>query len=188
MTPASATTVSLDDAIRLYYSELRSLARHAMALERRNHTLQPTELVHDLVRELNEQGRVSFNDRRHVFAYFRQAFSHMLADHARTRGAKKRGGGWTRVSLGHAQSVTSADDLGASLEMHLALEKLRQAYPRAADIVLMRNYLGYREVEIAERLQISDRTVRNDCRFAYAWLQRELALPPGGRASSGPQA
>jgi RNA polymerase sigma factor (TIGR02999 family) len=171
----------LEDAIRLYYNDLRAMARHAMALERRNHTLQPTELVHDLVRELNQQGRLSFNDRRHVFAYFRQAFSHMLADYARTRSAKKRGGSWTRVSLGQVRDVSSRDDLEASIEMHLVLERLHESHPRVADIVLMRYFLGYLESEIAAKLGISERTVRNDCRFAYAWLRRELAA----NASSG---
>src|SRR4029079_2312537 len=116
----TSTTISLDDAIQLYYGELRALARHLMALET-NHTLHPTEFVHDVVRDLNEQGRASFNDRQHVFAYFRVAFRHMLTDHARRKSAKKRGKDWTQVSMSHVENLSSQDSAEESFEMHQAL-------------------------------------------------------------------
>lgn len=169
------TKVSLEEAVQLYYADLRVMARRALSLERPNHSLQPTDLVHDWVRELSEQGRTSFNDRHHLFAYARQAFGHMLMDHGRKRSAQKRGGDWTRVSMSALLGVHSFGSLEESFEIEHAFEQLVQADPRAAAVVSMRFFMGYREAEIAGFLGCSERTVRNDWRFAVAWLRRELA-------------
>ncbi len=46
--------------------------------------------------------------------------------------------------------------------MHEALEALAAAEPRLAKVVEMRYFGGYNDLEIAEALQLTDRTVRRD--------------------------
>lgn len=169
------TKVSLEDAVQLYYTDMRMIAHRLMSLERRNHSLQATELVNDWVRELIEQGRTSFNDRHHIVASAYLNMRNMLIDYARQRNTVKRGGDWTRVSMSALGSVSSPASQEDTLAVERAFEKLSQLDQRAAAVVTLRFFAGYREAEIAGMLDCSERTVRNDWQFAVAWLRRELA-------------
>lgn len=166
-------TLALDDALALWYSELRELARRALRSERKNHTLQATELVNELVVKLIEQGRVEFNDRRHVFNYFAAAFRNVLCDHAKARSTLKRGGNLTRVSLSYALDVTSGNHAEEWLALERAMDKLRALDSRAAQVVESR-FCGLKELEIADLLGCSERFVRKELTFARAWLLCEL--------------
>ncbi|HVH83968.1 MAG TPA: ECF-type sigma factor, partial [Steroidobacteraceae bacterium] len=48
------------------------------------------------------------------------------------------------------------------LKVHEALEVLAQADPRLAQVAQMRYFGGYSEQEIAETLEVSERTVQRD--------------------------
>lgn len=169
------TKVSLEDAVQLYYADMRRIAHHLMSGERRHHTLQATELVNDWVRELIEQGRTSFNDRHHLVASAYRSMHNMLIDYGRRRRAQKRDGDRTRVSLSALARVPAPGSVEDTFELQRALEKLSQLDPRAAAVVNLRQIAGHREAEIAAMLGCSERTVRNDWQFAMAWLRRELA-------------
>src|SRR5262245_33569864 len=74
------------------YRELHRLARRHMAGERPGHTLQATALVHEAyLRLLNYKG-VRWQTRLHFYGACAQIMRHILVDHARSRGSKKRGG------------------------------------------------------------------------------------------------
>src|SRR5215510_14807756 len=64
------------------YPELRRLAGHCMKFERRDHTLQPTALVHELYIKLMSGASVDWKD-RHFFAFAARKLRHILFDHAR---------------------------------------------------------------------------------------------------------
>jgi len=72
------------------YDELRRLARHYMRLERKNHTLQPTALVHEAYARLVQERQVTWQSRTHFFATAAQVMRHILVDHARSHRASKR--------------------------------------------------------------------------------------------------
>jgi RNA polymerase sigma factor (TIGR02999 family) len=80
----------------LVYDEFRALARHYLAQERLNHTLQPTALVHEAYMKLVDQTRVDWQGKSHFFAVAAQAMRRILVDHARARQRDKRGGGRAR--------------------------------------------------------------------------------------------
>ena len=48
------------------------------------------------------------------------------------------------------------------LDVHEALDALEQAEPRLARVVEMRYFGGYTEIEIADALDVTERTVRRD--------------------------
>ena len=58
---------ALDRLMPLVYEELRRLALRQMAGERRDHTLQPTALVHEAFGRLIDAD-IPWNDRAHFFA------------------------------------------------------------------------------------------------------------------------
>ena len=83
---------ALDRLMPLVYDELRRLARRHMAGERRDHTLQPTALVHEAFGRLIDAD-IPWNDRVHFFAVAATTMRRILVEHARKAKRAKRGGG-----------------------------------------------------------------------------------------------
>src|SRR5688500_10444617 len=80
---------ALDPLFAKIYDELRGLARSHLARENRNHTLQPTELVHEAFARLVQQ-HVSWQNRGHFFGIAAKCMRRILVDHARKKRAAKR--------------------------------------------------------------------------------------------------
>jgi RNA polymerase sigma factor (TIGR02999 family) len=162
-----------DKLLPLVYDEFRALARHYLAQERANHTLQPTALVHEAYMKLVDQTRVDWQGRSHFFAVAAQAMRRILVDHARSRQRDKRGGGRARVVLDEAVALSPQKDEDV-LALDEALERLAALDPRQAKVVELRFFGGLSVEEVAEALKVSKRTVEGDWTFARAWLSREL--------------
>ena len=144
------------------YDELRKLARSRLRDGGRNTVLDTTVLVHESYLRFLGSGRLRPDSRRAFFAYASQVMRSVIIDAVRERQAQRRGGDLARVTL----DTQVADSLSASedevLDVHEALEALAAAEPRLAKVVEMRYFGGYSEAEIAEALQVTDRTVRRD--------------------------
>ncbi len=159
------------------YGELRRLAAHYMRQERGNHTLQPTALVNEAYARLVQQPQIPWQNRAHFFATASQLMRHILVDHARAHQANKRGGIQRQVTLDDAilKSQNRTIDV---LILHEALEHLAQFDARQARIVELHFFGGLKFEEIAEVLEVSDRTVKRDWSMARAWLKGELSKKP----------
>jgi RNA polymerase sigma-70 factor (ECF subfamily) len=155
------------------YDELRRLARINMSRERPDHTLQPTDLVHEVYLKLVDQSRVSWQGRSHFFGVGAQMMRRILVDHARGRRQLKRGGELKRVTLVDAPLSTDLDT-EELLALDTALEKLAAIDERQARVVELRYFGGLKVEEAAVALGVSKRTVELDWTHARAWLRREL--------------
>jgi len=178
---AERARISAEELFPLVYDELRRLAASFMAREPVGHTLQPTALVHEAYLRLVDHTRTGFTGRTHFLAVGAQVMRRLLIDHARKRGAVKRGLGWRRVTLGPggdapASAALSAEDL---LSLDAALNKLAEFDERQAQIVTLRFFGGLNVEEVAEALGVSKRTVESDWRHARAWLRVELSRGDG---------
>jgi len=167
-------TIRLEDALALWYSDLRQIAVRLLRRERRDHTLRPTDLTHNVMYDLLEHERREFNDRVHLFSYFAVASQNKLKDHARKRAAEKRGGDQTRVSMSELNTYRSEDRIEERIEIQLAVEKLRRHDPEAAEVFRLFEDVGAPQAEIAAQFERSDRWVRDELKYARAWLLREL--------------
>jgi RNA polymerase sigma factor (TIGR02999 family) len=168
-------TAARDELIAVVYNELRRLAARYLRAERRDHTLQPTALVHELfVRLFANSAPVTWQNRAHFFAVAAQTLRRILVDYARTHQAQKRGGTQVRLSLTAAEGWVDerAPDLVALDE---ALSELTQLQPRAARIVELRFFGGLQENEVAKVLDVAPITVKRDWKVARAWLLSRLA-------------
>jgi RNA polymerase sigma-70 factor (ECF subfamily) len=172
--------ISPEQLLPLVYDGLRRLARSQLRRERADHTLQPTELVHEAYERLADQTRVNWRGRTHFFAVAAQVMRRLLVDHARQRGRRKRGGGAQRITLG-GLADRAGPDLGLEelVALDRALKKLAELDEREARGVELRYFAGLTTEEIANVLGVSERTVRNDWAFARAWLKRELSEEAG---------
>jgi len=158
----------------LVYDEFRALAARHLRHERKDHTLQPTALVHEAYLRLIDQTRVDWQGRTHFFAVGAQAIRRILVDHARQKKRQKRGGGAGRVALDESVALAPARE-EEILALDEALEKLAKLDHRQSEVVEMRFFAGMSVEEVAQVLGVSKRTVEGDWTMARAWLMRELS-------------
>jgi RNA polymerase sigma factor (TIGR02999 family) len=172
----SYASASAEDLFPLVYPELRRLAGDYLRRERPGHTLQPTALVHEAYLKLAEQKRARWKSRTHFIAVGARIMKQLLIDHARKRGAAKRGAGWHKITLAETLGAFGDPtiDVEQLLSLNKALELLTSFDRRAADVVVLRLFGGLSAEEAAEALGVSRRTVSNDWRHALAWLRKEL--------------
>lgn len=161
--------------LQLLYGELRSIAGQFLGGGRRQHTLQPTALVHEAWLKIQkaQDGGASFADRRHFLAVAARAMRQVLVNHARDRRAQKRGGDARRLPLDECLDAVE-NTTGDVVALADVLDRLAAQHPRAAQIVEMRVFGGFTVEEAAAALDIAPSTVKVDWRFARAWLQTEL--------------
>ncbi len=112
-------------------------------------------------------------DRAQVLAVGANIIRRLLVDYARKRKAEKRGGETGRGFQLHVSLPGNANVIDV-VELNDVLEKLAQKRERTAQVVELKFFGGMTSDEIAEELGISLRTVKNDWRFAKAWLYRQL--------------
>jgi RNA polymerase sigma-70 factor (ECF subfamily) len=162
------------DLIPLVYRELRRRAAELLGRERRDHTLQPTALIHEAYQRLVDQRRVQWRDRAHFFAVAAGLMRRILVDHARRRRARRRGGDGQGTPLAEDVGPVSARDADL-LAVDEALAELATIDPGQARIVELRFFGGLSVLEAAEVMGISRATLSRDWAMARAWLHRRLA-------------
>lgn len=162
-----------DRLIPVVYDELRRLAGAHLRAERPGHTLQATALAHEVYVKLIDQTRVSWTGRAHFMAVAAELIRRILVDHARTRLAQKRGGGRQRITLAAAGALEAAPGFDV-LDLNNALLELGRLSRRQARVVELKFFGGLENGEIAEAMEISETLVKNEWRFARAWLATRL--------------
>ena len=163
------------------HTEMRRIAKGLMHRERRNHTIDATALVNEAwLRLLGTKASPTWENRKVFFTGVATAMQRVLVDHARRRNRDKRGGGWVRQPFDPIATGLAAGsvDLGDVLDLHAALDVLRQVSPRAAQVVELRVFSGLTIDETAEVMDLSTGTVENEFKAARAWLRE--ALDRGG--------
>jgi RNA polymerase sigma factor (TIGR02999 family) len=152
------------------YRELRRLAHARLRGGGRNTVLDTTALVHESYLRLSEAGTLNFPDRPRFLAYAGRVMRSIIVDMARARQAERHGGDVQHVTL----TGEVAESLGAGedhiVRVHEALADMERVDERMARVVEMRYFGGLTELEIAEALGVTDRTVRRD------WEQAKLFL------------
>jgi RNA polymerase sigma factor (TIGR02999 family) len=164
---------AMNRLLPLVYQELRRVAGRQMRVERANHTLQATALVHEAFLRLVDQSQPNWENRAHFFATAAQAMRRLLVDHARRRGAAKRRIGVT-MDEGIFADAAGAVPQEEILAVDQALERLAGLDRRQAQVVELRYFGGLSVDETAEVLGIAPRTVKLDWAMAKGWLKQQL--------------
>jgi RNA polymerase sigma factor (TIGR02999 family) len=165
---------ALSQLLPLVYAELRRVAARQLRNERADHTLQPTALVHEAYIRLVDERQVDWQNRAHFFGVSASVMRRILVDHARRRGASKRGDGISCVSLDEAKDVAASNEMPI-LALNQALDRLEKVDSELAKIVELRAFGGLTIEEAAHVLSVSPSTAKRDWRTAKAWLNRELS-------------
>lgn len=157
----------------LLYRELRRLAQLCLNRERRNHTLEPTALVHEAYLKLVAGCQPAWQDRAHFLAVAGRLMRQILVDSARRHQARKRGGSCQRIPV--EETVAFATEKSSELlALDEALGRLAQQDERQSRIVEMKFFGGLNIEDIAEVLGTSPRTVKREWTMARAWLHQQI--------------
>ncbi len=174
-----------DTLFPIVYNELHRLAAGYMRRERPNHTLQPTALIHEAFLRLTDPAHddpegasaetptTEFRDLGHFVATAAVVMRRILVNHARAKGAIKRGGNYVRVPLDDAADAfnRSAIDL---IELDQAMEKLAKLDETQHRLVELRFFGGMTTKQCAQLLGISERAAYYEWAHARAWLKDQI--------------
>lgn len=163
-----------DALLPLVYEELRKLAAHKMAQEAGYQTLQPTALVHEAwLRLVGQDRESSFQNRAHFFAAAAEAMRRILVEKARRKRRLRHGGGQERLPIQEVEvAAETADE--RLLEVNDALDGLAREDPLEADVVKLRFFVGLNHKEIAQALDLSEKTVQRYWAHAKASLFQRI--------------
>lgn len=171
------------EILPLVYAELRKLAAHKMAHEASGHTLQATALVHEAWLRLVPADHQSFQNRGHFFAAAAESMRRILIEHARKKSRLKRGGDQARLNLDDLDLAAAPPD-DKLLLVDEALKQLEREAPDKARIVVLKFFGGLTNQQVAEILQVTERTVERQWAFAKAWLFQNIRQELAGQTSN----
>lgn len=163
-----------DSRIAELYPQLRRLAAARMAMERPDHTLQPTALVHEAWLRLSSDRSHSWSDGEPgLFAAAAESMRRVLIDRARKHARLKRGGDLTRVPIEAAEELDVTED-DQMLLIHEAVNRLEEEDAVRARVVVLKFFGGLSNREVADEMGLTERTVERYWAHAWAWLYREI--------------
>jgi RNA polymerase sigma factor (TIGR02999 family) len=161
---------ALDGLFEVLYPDLRRIAHARLGRHVRDLMLGTTSLVNECYLKFVQGSRLSPGDRAHFLAYAAAAMRSIIVDAARANQAERRGGDAIHVPLDTAVNELVPQPEDEIIDVHEALGRLEKLDGRLARVVEMRYFGGLNDLEIAQALGVTDRTVRRD------WEKARLLL------------
>lgn len=171
---------AVNELVPLVYDELRRKAAQYMSRQVPGHTLQPTALVNEAFLKLvgnAQDGRPGrWQTSRHFHHAAAEVMRQILVDHARGKAAEKRGGSLNRLPI--EQAELAAGEVETDWEgLDRALAELQRVDQRRYQVVMLRYFTGLSDRQIAESLQVSEKTVQRDWQTAKLFLRAYMDEP-----------
>ena len=160
----------LDQFFSELYRDLRQLAHAQLRRHKGRTLLDTTSLVHESYLRFLKTGQVHLADRSHFLRYAAHVMRSVIVDLARESSAVRRGGRDAHIALDTDTAMRPPTGEDQVLRVHDALQELAGISERLVQVVEMRYFAGMNESEIAEALELTDRTVRRD------WEKAKLIL------------
>ena len=167
---------SSDELFAVLYAELHGMASRQLARGGAGVTLGPTTLLHEAYLDMSRREAAVFPDRARFMAYAARVMRGLIIDYARSRQARKRGGGFEITSL-DGKAVEASADGDDLLEISAALDALASVDPPLAQLVDLKFFCGFSFAEIAAMRGVSERTVQRHWDKARVYLHRALRRP-----------
>ena len=155
------------------YERLKVIARQRLNRFGGSPTLSATDLLHEVLVGV-AQSPIQAANRNQFFAAMSLAMRSVLVDHARARGALKRGGDRLRITLNDA-TVVEDERVMDMLALDEALVKLEGLDARGAAVLHLTYFAGLDRQEIADVMETSVATIDRSLRFSRAWLKMALS-------------
>lgn len=165
-----------DKILPIVYNQLKTLARNVKHQHKKNLTLNTTSLVHEAYLKLEKGSKFNISGTRHFYQLAARAMRQILVDNARSKLAQKRTATDDNITeeeyfLEINNQVTSAQEI---IEIDKALEDLEKLDKQLAEIVTYHFYGGYTFVQIAQMINLSERTTMRYWEKARAFIYSQL--------------
>jgi|SRR5690606_3178242 len=165
-----------DEILPLVYHQLKILARNVKFQHKSNLTLNTTSLVHEAYIKLGKDNKLNVHGTRHFYQLAATSMRQILIDNARAKLSQKRTPGDEHNCPEHYfleinNQVISANEI---LEIDRALDSLEKLDAKLAEIVIYHFYGGYTFVQIADILDLSERTTMRHWDKAKAFIYAQL--------------
>src|SRR5205085_1714359 len=117
--------------------------------EKPGQTLQATALVHEAyLRLAGPTSLIGFDNRGHFFAAAAEAMRRILVESVRRKQSLKHGGEMARMeAYAELVEMPGPSDPTETLEVHELIDRLAAKYPRKAEVVKLRFFLGCSQKE-----------------------------------------
>lgn len=184
MTNEANVTVLLDQmrngnpsaSNELYTAIYPHLKRLAGAQRHRwsgDHTMSSTALINEAYMKLANASNNDWKDRVHFFRVASRAMRQILQNYREKKNAGKRNGGVDADEFDDSRhaAIASAEYLVAIEDV---LSELEQQDPRLVAVFECRRVAGLSISETAEKLKLSESTVKRDSKFIEAWIKDAL--------------
>lgn len=152
------------------YEDLRRMARAELSRNQAITMLGATALVNESYLRYVGNGSVRTDQRGEFMAYMARVMRSVIVDIVRVRAAQKRGNGFEHLAIDTELGEKLPHGDAQVLHVHEALEVLAESSLRMVSVVEMRYFAGMNDAEIAEVLNISERTVHRE------WEKARLIL------------
>jgi RNA polymerase sigma factor (TIGR02999 family) len=168
-----------DQLFTLVLPDLRRLAHYLMQRERKDHSLQATELVNQIYFRMVAAKERDWQNRKHFFAIAARAMRRYLIDHARGRPRAEF------MALEGFENILPADSgkIDLAIAVDRLLDELAETKPEWSMLVEMKFFLGLTDEETAEALGVKLRTMQRTWSDARRWLYTRME--PGHAQSAG---
>jgi RNA polymerase sigma factor (TIGR02999 family) len=159
-----------NELFSLVFPDLRRLAHYLMRRERKDHSLQATELVDQIYLRLVAAKNQDWQNRRHFFAIAARAMRRYLIDHARGRPNAEF------VAMEGLDNLLRADSAqeDVAITVDRLLDQLAQIKPDWCMLVEVKYFLGLTDEEAAETLGLKLRSMQRMWRDARQWLFEQM--------------
>jgi RNA polymerase sigma factor (TIGR02999 family) len=168
-----------DQLFTLVMPNLRRLAHYLMLRERRDHSMQATELIGQTYFRMVAARDRDWQNRKHFFAIAARAMRRYLIDHARGRPSAQF------VALQGFENILPADSgrIDLALTVDRLLDDLAKTKPEWSMLVEMKFFLGLTDEEAAEAMGVKLRTMQRTWSDARRWLFTRME--PGRAQTAG---
>ena len=167
---ASDEGAPVDELWSAAYDDLRALARARLRHSGHRTLLDTTVLVNETYLRLVARRRLPVPHRGAFFAYCGRTMRSVIVDMAREAQAHWEGGELQKETLGTDLGASLAAADSDPLQVDEALSELARVEPRLARVVEMRYFGGFKDADIAQSLELNERTVRRD------WIRARVLL------------
>ena len=161
-----------NELFAMLYRELHRLAQHHLARSGGPLTLSATTLLHEAYLDISRREHLAFPERNSFMAYASRAMRGLVIDYCRSKGAQKRGGDLTFLSLDDVPPA--AADAGTFEQLDQALQELEALDAPLAQLVDLKFFCGFTFGELAAMRGVSERTVRRDWEKARLLLHQAI--------------
>ena len=166
-------STATDALFAALYSELHRMAKRELARQGAPPSLSVTTLLHEAYIDISGRAGVAFPDQARFMGYAARVMRGFIIDHARSRGAVKRGGEFHLTSAdGH--DIGKPSDPKELSDISDALDQLAKVDPQLAELVDLKFFCGFSFAEIAALRKVSERTVQRQWEKARIYLHQSL--------------